>query len=262
MDLLLNDKKIMITGGSKGIGLACAKVLAAEGADLIISSRSRENLQAAAQQIGGQKGELHIFPADVSRMDETDALAEFANKRFGYLDGLVINSGGPPMGSVMSHTDEAWMSAVNSLLMPVVRLTRCFVPVMQARKFGRIISISSTGVKQPIQGLVLSNSIRQAVGAYMKTLSVEVAASNVFINSLLPGATDTERLSSLHKTIAKNTGKSIDEVVAMRKSSIPAGKFGEPANLAALAAFLLSEKNGYITGQSIAVDGGMVLFPL
>ena len=262
MDLLLNDKKIMVTGGSKGIGLACAKVLAAEGADIIISSRSRENLEAAARQIGSQKGKLHIFPADVSRMEEIDALAEFVKKRFGYLDGLVINSGGPPMGSALGHTDEDWMSAVNSLLMPVIRLTRYFVPEMQARKFGRIISISSTGVKQPIQGLVLSNSIRQAVGAYLKTLSVEVAGSNVFVNSLLPGATDTDRLSSLLENVAKDTGKSVDEIVELRKKSIPAGKFGEPANLAALAAFLLSEKNGYITGQSIAVDGGMVLFPL
>ena len=262
MDLLLNGKKIMITGGSKGIGLACAKVLAAEGADIVISSRSRENLEAAARQIGSHKGELHIFPTVVSRMEEIDALAEFVKKRFGHLDGLVINSGGPPMGSVLSHTDEDWMSAVNSLLMPAIRLTRYFVPEMQTRKFGRIISISSTGVKQPIQGLVLSNSIRQAVGAYLKTLSVEVAGSNVFVNTLLPGATNTDRLSSLLENVAKDTGKNIDEVVAMRKKSIPAGKFGEPANLAALAAFLLSEKNGYITGQSIAVDGGMVLFPL
>ncbi len=262
MDLLLNDKKILVTGGSKGIGLACAKVLAAEGADIIISSRSRENLKAASRQIGNHEGELHIFPSDVSRMEEIDALAEFVKKCFGYLDGLIINSGGPPMGSALDHTDEAWMLAVNSLLMPAVRLTRYFVPEMQSRKFGRIISISSTGVKQPIQGLVLSNAIRQAVGAYLKTLSVEVAESNVLINSLLPGATNTDRLSALFEIVAKDTGKSVHEIVEMKKQSIPSGKFGEPANLANIAAFLLSEKNGYITGQSIAVDGGMVLFPL
>jgi len=262
MDLLLKNKKILVTGGSKGIGLACARVLADEGADLIIASRDQANLESAAGQIGRRKGTLLTCTADVSRQEDTERLAEFVNSHFGYLDGLVINTGGPPMGSALSHTDEVWLTAVNSLLMPVVRLTRYFIPAMQKRHFGRIINISSTGVKQPIQGLVLSNSIRQAAGAYLKTLSVEVAASNVFINSLLPGATDTERLTSLHETIAKNTGKTLGEVIDLRKKSIPAGRFGEPVNLAALAAFLLSEKNGYITGQSIAVDGGMVSFPL
>ena len=166
------------------------------------------------------------------------------------------------MGDTLGHSDEVWTEAFYSLLMSAVRLTRYFVPLMQERKFGRILSISSTGVKKPIPGLVLSNSIRQSVIAYLKTLSNEVAGSNVFINSILPGATDTERLSSLHETIAKNTGDSFEEVVSMKMQSIPAGKFAKPDYLASLAAFLLSPKNGYITGQSIAVDGGMVSFPL
>ncbi len=262
MDLLLKKKKILVTGGSKGIGLACATVLASEGADIIISSRTAHNLEIAGKRAGGHKGELHLFQADVSVKEDVEALGEFVKSRFGYLDGLIINSGGPPLGSAMSHTDEEWITAVNTLLLSAVRLTRVFVPNMQERKFGRIINISSTGVKQPIQGLVLSNSIRQAAGAYLKTLSTEVAKDNVFINSLLPGSTDTERLLSLHEAIAGNTGKSVDEVISIRKSSIPAGKFGDPSDLAGLAAFLLSERNGYITGQSISVDGGLVSFPL
>ncbi|MFO7922373.1 MAG: SDR family oxidoreductase [Bacteroidales bacterium] len=261
MDLLLKNRKILITGGSRGIGLACARILAAEGAELIISSRSKDNLEKAEKVIGSDS-QVHAIPADVSKKEDIGALAEFVNSKFGYLDGLIMNSGGPPMGAALGHSDEVWLSAFNTLLMSVVRLTRYFVPSMQERKYGRVISISSTGVKQPIQGLVLSNSIRQSVGTYLKTLSAEVAKNNVFINSLLPGATDTERLASLHNTIAKNTGKSLDEVIAMRRNSIPAGKFAEPENLAALAAFLLSERNGYITGQSIAVDGGMVSYPL
>lgn len=262
MDLLLKNKKILVTGGSKGIGLACCKTLASEGADLIISSRSMENLKSALGDIKRFEGNFYLFPADLSKKEDLDALLSFVSGRFDYIDGLVINTGGPPMGDTLGHTDDVWRKAFDSLLMSAVRLSRHFVPLMEKRKFGRIVNISSTGVKQPIPGLVLSNSIRQAVVAYLKTLSVEVAANNVFINNILPGATDTERLSSLHETIAKNTGKSFDEVIEMRKSTIPAGKFAKPQHLAALAAFLLSAKNGYITGQSIAVDGGMVSFPL
>jgi 3-oxoacyl-[acyl-carrier protein] reductase len=262
MDLILKNKKILVTGGSKGIGLACAKILADEGADLIISSRSNENLKTALNQIDRQSGELHIFPADISKREDIEALREYVIKCFGYIDGLVINTGGPPMGSALDHQDETWQAAVDSLLMSAVRLTRIFVPMMQKRGFGRVINIASTGVKQPIAGLVLSNSIRLAVIAYLKTLSVETAGNNVFINSILPGSTNTDRLASLHETIARNSGKNIEEVIARRRSSIPAGRFGEPEHLAALAAFLLSEKNAYITGQSIAVDGGLVSFPL
>lgn len=261
MDLSLENKKVLVTGGSKGIGLACARELSLEGADLILSSRSQENLEAAARSVN-KKGELHICPADLSVPDDIDFLSDFVKSRFGYLDCLLLNTGGPPMGSALDHSDGQWMQAVNTLLMSVVRLCRTFVPVMKERKYGRIISISSTGVKQPIPGLVLSNSVRPAVVAYLKTLSTEVAGSNVLINSLLPGATNTERLASLHKTIAENQGKTVGEVIAGRIKTIPAGKFAEPENLAALAVFLLSDKNEYITGQCIAVDGGMVSFPL
>lgn len=262
MDLLFNNRKILVTGGSKGIGLAIAKTLAGEGAHLIISSRSKENLENAKGEIGLHPGELHAFPADISKPEDIESLKVFVTSRFGYIDGLVINTGGPPMGSALGHQDEAWLAAFNSLLMSAVRLTRIFVPQMHERKYGRIVSISSTGVKQPIGGLVLSNSVRQAVVAYLKTLSTEVAGSNVLINSILPGSTNTERLAALHEIIARDTGKSIDDVIARRKRSIPAGNFAEPEYLASLAAFLLSEKNAYITGQSIAVDGGLVSFPL
>ncbi len=262
MDLLLDKKKILVTGGSRGIGLACSKMLAAEGASLIIASRSKENLDSALGDIERFGGNYYVFPADLSKKEDIDALTDFVTSRFGYIDGLVINTGGPPMGETLGHTDKVWIEAFDSLLMSAVRLTRNFVPSMQERKFGRIISVSSIGVKQPIAGLVLSNSIRQAVVGYLKTLSAEVAGSNVFINSILPGSTDTERLSDLHKSVARSTGKTVDQVTAMRRSSIPAGKFADPEHLAALAAFLLSSKNGYITGQSIAVDGGMVSFPL
>lgn len=262
MDLFLRNKKILVTGGSRGIGLACAKVLAQEGANIIISSRDEKNLDQALRQFGEHTGDILSFPADLTSSRSIDSLVDFVIHRFGHIDCLLLNTGGPPMGKALEHSDKVWQEAVDSLLISVVRLTRHFVPVMQKRKFGRIINISSTGVKQPIPGLVLSNSVRQAVGAYLKTLSSEVAENNVFINSLLPGSTNTGRLDSLHESIANNTGKTIDEVIAGRKKNIPAGRFAEPEHLANIAAFLLSEKNAYITGQSIAVDGGMVTFPL
>jgi 3-oxoacyl-[acyl-carrier protein] reductase len=261
MDLLFKNKKILVTGASRGIGLACAKALAFEGADLIISSRSTKNLDEAIGQIQPSSGKLYVFPADLSEASDIEALNNFVINKFGYLDCLLLNTGGPPMGSALEHTDETWLSAVNSLLMSVVRLTRYFVPKMQERRFGRIISISSTGVKQPITGLVLSNSVRSSVVAYLKTLSSEMAKYDILINSLLPGSTNTERLASLHETIAKNTGKDVAQVISDRIRSIPAGKFADPENLAALATFLLSAKNEYITGQSIAVDGGMISSP-
>lgn len=262
MDLFLKNKKILVTGGSKGIGLACAKVLAEEGADIIISSRDEKNLDQALGQLDEHKGDILSFSADLSYSRSIDSLVDFVTDKFGHIDCLLLNTGGPPMGASLEHSDKAWQETVDSLLMSVVRLTRQFVPVMQKRNFGRIINISSTGVKQPIPGLVLSNSVRQAVGTYLKTLSSEVAENNVLINSLLPGSTNTGRLDSLHESIANKTRKSIDEVIANRKKNIPAGRFAEPEHLANLAAFLLSEKNAYITGQSIAVDGGMVSFPL
>lgn len=261
MDLLLKGKKILVTGGSKGIGLACAKALALEGANLIISSRSEQNLRQAVSHIG-QRPDIHTFPADISKIGDLEKLYDFVTSHFGTIDGLIINSGGPPLGSALEHGDDAWFAAFNSLLMPVVRLTRYFVPGMQEQGYGRIISVSSTGVKQPIAGLVLSNSVRSSVIAFMKTLSVEVAKYNVYVNNLLPGSTNTERLSSLHETISNKTGMSLEEVIKQRKESIPAGHFAEPSGLADLAAFLLSERNSYITGQSIAVDGGLVSFPL
>jgi 3-oxoacyl-[acyl-carrier protein] reductase len=261
MDLLLKNKKVLVTGASRGIGLACAKSLALEGADLIISSRSKKNLEEAIGQIQPAAGKLYVYPADLSEISDIKLLNDFVIEKFGYLDCMLLNTGGPSMGSALGHPDETWLSAVNSLLMSVVRLTRYFIPIMQERGFGRIISISSTGVKQPIAGLVLSNSIRSSVVAYLKTLSSEVAKDNILINSLLPGSTNTERLTSLHETIAKNTGKDISQVISDRIKSIPVGKFADPGNLAVLATFLLSPKNEYITGQSIAVDGGMVSSP-
>jgi 3-oxoacyl-[acyl-carrier protein] reductase len=263
MDLQLKGKKILVTGGSKGLGFACAKMLALEAAEIMLTSRSAVNLEQAASEIQSLAGiSPLIVSTDTSDPDAAEKLGRFVKKSWGQIDGLIINTGGPPMGDPLSHDDKAWSMAFESLLMTAVRLTRVFVPMMMDREYGRILGISSTGIKQPIPGLVLSNSMRLAVTGYLKTLANEVAAKNILVNSLMPGSTNTERLGNLHKKISENTGQSIEQVIEGRKAKIPMKRFGEPDEFAAMATFLLSPANSYITGQAIAVDGGATVFPI
>ncbi len=263
MNLQLENKKILVTGGSKGLGLACAKSLSLEGAEIMIVSRAKENLEKAAMELKDVTGkEPATVCLDVSDKGTAQVLLDEVERKWGRLDGLIINAGGPPMGAPLSHDDQAWQSAFESLLLNAVRLTRAFVPMMEKQGYGRILGISSTGVKQPIPGLVLSNSIRLAVIGYLKTLSNDVASKNILVNSLLPGSTNTQRLDSLHRKLAETSGQTLEEVVAGRTAKIPMQRFGEPNEFAAMATFLLSPANSYITGQAIAVDGGATLFPL
>jgi len=257
MDLQLKEKQYIVTGGSKGLGFACAQALAQEGAKVALVSRSEENLKTAAQKLeDSSESNVTWFACDLQKDDEIDALTAWAVNEFRSIDGILLNAGGPPAGGALAFEDSAWQSALETTLMSVVRLTRLFIPVMRKQKFGRIVAIESSSVKQSIDNLALSNAVRPAVVAYLKTLSAEVAADNILINTLLPGPIRTERLESLLTSWAEKSDSSVDEVTQMREAQIPLGRFGNPDELAAMAAFLLSAKNSYITGQSIAVDGG------
>ena len=257
MDLKLSDKIILVTGGSKGLGFACAEALVREGAHVALISRNEDNLQVASKKLSDISGaEVPYFACDLNNSVNIISLGKWAVEKYDKIDGLLLNAGGPPAGAALAFEDPAWEDAVSTTFMSVIRLTRTFIPLMCQQKFGRIVAIESSSVKQSVDNLVLSNAIRPAVVGYLKTLSNEVAADNVLINTLLPGPTRTERLNSLLKKWAEKANTSVEEVARSREAQMPVGRFGEPHELASLAAFLLSGKNTYITGQSIAVDGG------
>ena len=259
MDLKLKDKTILVTGGSKGIGLACAKTLAMEGAQVLLSSRSRENLELASEEILKVSGiKPAVFPADVSSSESILELKKQVTGSYNKLDGLVINAGGPPAGPPLSKNDKDWESAFKTNFLSGVRLTREFIPLMQKNRFGRIVAITSTGMKQPLPNLVLSNANRLGLAGYLKTISLEVAKDNVLINIVMPGAINTGRLRSLMNKMAQEKGLSYEDIEADRLSKIPLGRIGEPEELADFITFLLSGRNTYITGQTIAVDGGII----
>jgi 3-oxoacyl-[acyl-carrier protein] reductase len=210
-----------------------------------------EIAQAAGTDVLGVAADL-TNPADV------DTLVRAALDRFGRVDILVTNTGGPPAGPFESHSPETWRDAVAQNLESVLNLTRAVLPGMKGRNWGRIINITSIAVKQPVDGLILSNSVRAAVTGFARTLANEVAPYNVTVNNVLPGYTRTERLIHLAEHNAKTRGSEVDEAYAQWESEIPMRRLGEPNELAALVAFLASQRASYITAQSIAVDGGWI----
>ena len=259
MDLKLKDKIILVTGASKGLGYACAKVLSEEGAKVIISSRSEENLKHASEKIGREtQNQTEWIAADVSKLDDITKMKHTILKRYGTLDGIIINAGGPPPGQSLAMSEDQWKSALDTNFLSVVRLTKEFTPIMQDKKYGRIVAITSISAKEPLPNLVLSNSTRLAVVGFLKTLANDVARDNVLVNVVMPGTTNTDRLKQVIEKWAENGNKSIEQVVKERTAQIPMRRFGEPEEFGTFVTFLVSGRNTYITGQVIAVDGGFI----
>lgn len=258
MNLNLEQKKMVVTGGSRGIGFAIAEMLAGEGAELLITSRSRENLESAAKKLEQSGGNVHIRILNSAKKEDIDSTAQWIIETWGYVDGILINTGGPPVSGVLDPDDRMWHEAFENHFLFPYRLLQNLVPLMEKNYFGRILAIASSGVKQPIPHLVLSNSMRSALIAFLKTLSLNYASKGILVNAILPGAIDTERLrDNLHKA-AEKAGKSVDEIKSKRLTTIPAGRFGEAEEISGMAAYLLSPANRYITAQWIAVDGGAI----
>jgi 3-oxoacyl-[acyl-carrier protein] reductase len=259
MDLGIRGKVALVAAASKGLGRAVAEELAAEGASLVMCARGREALDEAVEAIRvGYGVEVVGIAADVSRPEDVSRVVRLGVERFSRIDILVTNAGGPPSGMFESLSPEMWDDAVRLTLLSTVNFCRAVVPGMRERKWGRIINVTSISVKQPVEGLMLSNSLRAGVTGFAKTLANEVARDGITVNTILPGHTRTQRAVDLTKATAARQGISFDEAVRKREAEIPMRRTGEPREFAALAAFLASERASYITGTSIQVDGGWI----
>jgi 3-oxoacyl-[acyl-carrier protein] reductase len=256
MDLGLATRVAIVAAGSKGLGRAVAEELAAEGAAVVICARGRAALDEACGTMVSRGGRVHGVVADVSVAGEPARVVAEAERVFGPVDIVVTNSGGPRSGRFETLSDDDWEAAARTLLWNPVAFVRAVLPGMRARRWGRILNVTSIAAAQPIDGLMLSNSLRSAVLAFAKTLSNEVAADGVTVNNLLPGYTRTDRVVELAEQMAASGGTTPAAIYEKWSAEIPMHRLGEPREFAALAAFLASERASYITGQSLAVDGG------
>jgi 3-oxoacyl-[acyl-carrier protein] reductase len=259
MDLGLQNKVALVGAASRGLGRAVAEELAAEGASLIICSRKAETIERAAAEISKAAGvEVLGVAADVSNSADVARLVQSGVDRFGRIDILVTNAGGPPAGSFESFALQQWEDATRLLLHSAVELARHVLPGMKERRWGRILNITSIAVKQPVDNLILSNSLRAAVTGFARTLANEVASFGVTVNNIMPGYTRTERVEELAGMMSEKQGITPAEFIARWEQEIPMRRIGDPREFAALAAFLVSERASYITGTSIPVDGGWI----
>lgn len=255
MDLGLRGKKALVTGASSGLGAAAAMALAAEGVELYVNARNKDRLQATADRICDASGiKPVLLVGDLSKRTDIDSFSS----RMEPVDILVSNAGGPPPGQFTEHSGERWSEANDLVLSSAIHLTRAVIDHMIERRWGRLIYITSVGVRQPIDDLILSNTYRAGVAGFCKTISNNYAKYGVTANCVCPGYTATERLKDLAAERAQQAGVTAQEVMDGFAAMIPAGRVAQPDELAALIAFLASEKAAYITGTSIPVDGGLV----
>lgn len=259
MELGIRGKVALVAAASKGLGKATALALAEEGCTVAIAARTEGDLAQAAEEIHQATGaDVLPIPADVSHIADCEALIAQVRAELGSVEILVNNAGGPPPGTFTDVTDEDWLAAFYLNLMSAVRLTRLVLPEMCARHWGRIINITSLAVKQPIPNLILSNAVRAGVVAMAKTLASQVAAKGITVNNVCPGYMLTDRVRNLAADRATHEGRTVEEVLAESQAAIPMGRLGRPEELAALIAFLASERASYITGATIQVDGGAI----
>lgn len=259
MDLELTDKVAIVGGASKGLGRACAEVLAQEGARVALCSRSRDDLEKVAKDIRGTTGrDALVFAGDLDRAETIRSLVAATVERFGRIDVLVNNSGGPPLAQAQTATEEQWATAVQRSLLFFARMCREALPHLKKQRAGRIINILASTVYQPIPNLVLSGATRMGVVAFAKSLADEVGRDGVLVNNVCPGSIMSERMLSNVTARATQLGITLDEALAQRAAETAVGRLGEPKELAHLVAFLASGKSSYITGTTILVDGGLV----
>jgi 3-oxoacyl-[acyl-carrier protein] reductase len=259
MELGLKGKVALVAGASKGLGFAVAHALAEEGATVAISSRDEASIRDAASRIGKETGAtVHAMAVDVRSGEAIDRWVKTSADRYGGIDALMTNSGGPPAGLALSFDDAAWQDAAELLLFSVLRMVRAVVPIMQTRGGGAILMSTSSSVKEPIQNLGLSTVLRASVSALAKTLALELAPATIRVNQIIPGRIDTDRVRHLDEVNGKKQGVSTDEARKKAMAAIPLGRYGEAAEFGRVGAFLLSSAASYMTGATVQVDGGQI----
>jgi 3-oxoacyl-[acyl-carrier protein] reductase len=249
MDLGIKNKVAFVSASSQGLGKSSALALAKEGAHVAICGRNQELLRQTAGEIKALGVKVLSLEGDLSSAADCRRFVESTLTEFGSVDILVTNTGGPPTGKFESFEQADWDKAFQQLTLSVVSLTKGFIPGMKDKKWGRIISITSQAVKQPVNNLVLSNAVRSSIVGLLKTLATELGEHQITVNNIMPGYTQTQRLAKLIET---------NPAVAKVTSEIPLGRFGKPEEFGAVVAFLASEQASYITGVSLAVDGGWI----
>jgi 3-oxoacyl-[acyl-carrier protein] reductase len=257
MDLGLHGRVAIVGGASKGIGRAAAELLAREGARVVIAARGQEALSHAASAIRDATG-ADVLPVQCDMASDADitALVARTSDAFGAIDIVVNNAGGPPPGTFDQHDDATWQRAFDLNLMSVVRLTRAALPWLQKSDQPRVINVTSTAVKEPIAGLILSNSVRLGTTGLAKSLSKELGRYGITVNNVGPGLTMTDRIRPVLEAQAKQSGRSFDDVAREREAAIPLGRMAQPEDVAAIIVFLASKQARQISGQTILVDGG------
>jgi 3-oxoacyl-[acyl-carrier protein] reductase len=269
MDFGLRGRTAVVAAASQGLGKGVALALAAEGANVIMFSRNEVAIQAAAEDAraavtgasdpipAGSDTNVLGLAADATHPSDLEHVVQTAVNRFGSVDILFNNAGGPKPGVFDTLTDDDWLAAVDLNLMSAIRLTRLCLPYMRAKHWGRIITSTSSSVKQPLPTLMLSNAVRSATTAWSKTLSDQVAAEGITVNTLAPGRILTDRVRQIDADQAQRQGRSVQDIERDALATIPARRYGDPAEFGAAAAFLASEQAAYITGVTLLVDGGL-----
>ena len=260
MDLGLRDRVAIVGGSSKGMGRAAALALAKEGASVTICARNEADLRKTEIDIARVGSQHHVLaiPADLSRSEDIKRVVRSTFNRFGRIDILVNNVGGPPLGRPSEMEDEEWEGALEQNFLSVVRTSREVVPYMEQQQWGRIINRLSISIKQPLEGSVLSTASRIAAAGYAKMLSAELAPFNITVNNVLPGHILTDRRAAQLESQAQEEARSLEEVGKEATQGIPMGRLGKPEEVGDLIAFLASERASYITGASISLDGGLL----
>jgi len=259
MDLELKGKVAIVGGASKGLGRACAEVLAAEGAKVVMCSRTAADLERAAQEIKAKTGaDVYAYAGDLEQHATIQALVATAVKQYGRLDILVNNSGGPPLAKSLTATEEQWATAVQRSLLYFARMSREAIPHLKKQGGGRIVNILASTVYQPIPNLALSGATRMGVVAFAKSLADEVGRDGILVNNVCPGSLLSERMLANVTARAKELGITLEAALAQRAEETSLGRIGDPKELANLVAFLASGKASYMTGTTIRVDGGLV----